>query len=70
VSGDDSLASVADEIDAIAERLADHALALLRDAVHGEGTEAKAAATERVVTRARRALERAAALLRGADDAG
>jgi len=68
VSGGEALASVADEIDAIADRLADRALALLRDAVHGEGTDA--AATERVVTRARRALERAAALLRGADGAG
>jgi len=68
VSGGEALASVADEIDAIADRLADRALALLRDAVHGEGTDA--AATERVVTRARRALERAAALLRGADNAG
>ena len=68
MSRDEALASVADEIDAIAERLADHALALLRDAVHGGGTDA--AATERVVTRARRALNRAAALLRGADGAG
>ena len=68
MSRDETLASVADEIDAIADRLADRALALLRDAVHGEGTDA--AATERVVTRARRALERAAALLRGADGAG
>ena len=68
MSRDEALASVADEIDAIADRLADRALALLRDAVHGGGTDA--AATERVVTRARRALERAAALLRGADGAG
>ena len=42
MSGGEALASVADEIDAIAERLADHALALLRDAVHGGGTDAAA----------------------------
>jgi hypothetical protein len=64
VTGDEALASLADEIDAIAERLADRSLELLRGAVSDpRGTDA--ASTERVVTRARRSLEKASSLLRG-----
>jgi hypothetical protein len=66
VSGDEALTSLADEIDAIAERLADRSLELLREAVHGAATT-EAAAAERVVTRARRSLEKASSLLRGLD---
>jgi hypothetical protein len=67
VSSDEALASLADEIDTIAERLADRSLELLRGAVSDPaGTEA--AATERVVTRARRSLEKASSLLRGLGD--
>jgi hypothetical protein len=61
---DEQLAGIADEIDALAERLADRSLELLRAAV-GDDADGEAAASERVVTRARRALERASALLRG-----
>ena len=64
VSGDEALASLADEIDAIAERLADRSLELLREAV-GDPGSSDAATTERVVTRARRSLEKASSLLRG-----
>jgi len=48
--------------DVLAEELADAALGLLREAVDGDE---EAARTEKVVTRARRAVEKAAALLSG-----
>ncbi len=48
--------------DALAEELADAALVLLREAVEGD---ADAARTEKRVTRARRAVEKASALLAG-----
>ena len=64
MSGDEALASLAEEIDGIAERLADRSLELLRAAV-GDPGSADAAATERIVTRARRSLEKASSLLRG-----
>jgi hypothetical protein len=66
VTRDEALTSLADEIDAIAERLSDRSLELLREAVHDTVTT-EAAATERVVTRARRSLEKASSLLRGLD---
>lgn len=47
-------------LEAIAEELADLALARLREAVEGE---AAAASEERRLTRARRAVEKAAAIL-------
>jgi hypothetical protein len=68
VSGDEALATLADEIDALADRLADRALELLSAAVRADDPEV--ARTERVVTRARRSLEKAAGLLRGADADG
>lgn len=69
MTGDEALRSLADEIDAIAERLADRSLELLRAAVHDAGGT-EAAASERVVTRARRSLEKASTLLRGLDRDG
>jgi DNA-binding ferritin-like protein len=63
---DDSLAELAREIDSIAERLADRSLELLRAAV-ADAENATAASTEKVVTRARRALEKASSLLRAAE---
>ena len=63
---DDELVAIASEIDAIAERLADRALDLLRAATGGDAAGHEAA-VERVVTRARRSLEKAATLLRGPD---
>jgi hypothetical protein len=66
VTSDEALASLADEIDGIAERLADRSLELLHEAV-GDPAAVGAASTERVVTRARRSLEKASSLLRGLD---
>ena len=67
VSVDEGLAELAAEIDALAERLADRSLELLRTAVR-EGPTTEAARREKLVTRARRSLEKAATLLRGLDD--
>jgi len=70
VSSEDSLAELAAAIDALAERLADRSIDLLRSAIDDPGA-AGAAATERLVTRARRSLDKASTLLRTADrDAG
>jgi hypothetical protein len=66
VTGPDTLGDLAAEIDALAERLADRSLDLLRAALEDPGA-AGAAATERLVTRARRALDKASTLLRSAD---
>jgi DNA-binding ferritin-like protein len=68
VSRDEQLGALADEIDAIAERLADRSIELLRAAI-GDAGDSTAAATEKVVTRARRALEKASSLLREFIDA-
>lgn len=54
-----------DRLDAIAEELAERALDVLREAA-ADGAE-KAPAEERLLTRARRAVEKAAGLLRGAE---
>ena len=54
------LDSLKERCDLLAEELADAALELLREAVDGD---AEAARTEKRVTRARRAVEKAAALL-------
>ena len=53
-------------LDDIAEELAEIGLAMLRDAIQTESSSA--AATERRLTRARRAVLKAAALLAGAGD--
>jgi hypothetical protein len=64
VTDDAQLAALADEIDALAERLADRSIELLRTALGGD-TAGSAAGTERIVTRARRSLMKASTLLRG-----
>lgn len=56
------LEGVADRLDAVAEELADLALERLRAAVDAGETKSL---DERRITRARRAVEKAAALLRG-----
>lgn len=56
---------VCDQLEAIAERLADAAMDRLRLALDGEDG---AAADERRMTRARRAVEKAAAILRPPPD--
>jgi hypothetical protein len=62
--GSDDLAEVAAELDAIAERLADLALDRLRTAVDDDaGDPGATAIEERRITRARRAVEKASALL-------
>jgi hypothetical protein len=67
VSADESLGELASRIEGLAEQLADRSLDLLRQAVAGPEHEALAK-TEKVVTRARRSMEKAAALLRGIAD--
>jgi hypothetical protein len=63
VSGTEGLDEIASQIDALAERLADRALDLLRTALESDAKGSEAS-TERVVTRARRSLEKASSLLR------
>jgi hypothetical protein len=58
-----SFDDLADRLDAIGEELADLALDRLRAALDDDGPAA-AAAEERRLTRARRAVEKASALLR------
>ena len=57
---------VRERLESIAEELADLALDRLRSAT--EDGDADAAAEERRITRARRAVEKAVALLRGSTD--
>ena len=60
-----------DRLTAIAEELGDRALERLRAAVDdgdGSGPDPAAVAEERRLTRARRAVEKAAAILREPDD--
>ncbi len=61
------LDALADKCKALAEELADAALELLREAVQGDEGAAK---TEKRVTRARRAVEKAAGLLGGRETGG
>jgi hypothetical protein len=60
---DERLQDLADRLDVVAEDLGDLALDRLRSAVGGDDPS-PAAAEERRITRARRAVEKAAALLR------
>ncbi|HMD46963.1 MAG TPA: hypothetical protein VKG43_12425 [Acidimicrobiales bacterium] len=60
---DDELAALAEGLRATSEQLADLALDRLRAATDAEDPDAEAAAVERRITRARRAVEKAAALL-------
>lgn len=60
------LDEVADDLERLSERLADLALDRLRRATDPDDPDAAvAAAEERTITRARRSVEKAAALLRG-----
>ena len=61
------LESIRARLESISEELADLALDRLREAVGG-GAAADAAAEERRLTRARRAVDKAAALLAGPGD--
>jgi hypothetical protein len=70
VAIDDELAEVASQLDALAERLADLAIDRLRAATDHEDPDPDAASVERRITRARRAVEKAAVLLSGAGRGG
>jgi len=61
----DDLDHLADRLDEIADELADLAMAALRRAID-EGEEGRPT-SERRITRARRSVEKAASLLRGAE---
>ncbi len=66
--GSDAFLDIAKDLDGISERLADHAIDLLGEALHdADPKQSPAAKTERVVTRARRSVEKAVALLRSLD---
>jgi hypothetical protein len=66
---DDDLAALAEELSSVAERLADLALERLRRATDpDEPNAAEAERTERRITRARRAVQKAATLLAGPGD--
>jgi hypothetical protein len=68
VSATDDLADLAGQLSVIAESLADIALDRLRAATDPDDPDPEAAeALERRVTRARRAVERAAGILEGAE---
>lgn len=62
------LDEIRDRLDAIAEELADLAIARLRESIDAGGTEAPAG--EKRITRARRAVEKASHLLGEADATG
>jgi hypothetical protein len=66
VSLRDELDELASDADALAERAADAAIGLLRRAM-SSGPKGPEATAEKLVTRARRSLEKAAVLLRQAD---
>ena len=66
VSAREELDELARDVDALAERAADRALDLLRAAM-STGPKGPEATAERLVTRARRSLEKAATLLRSVD---
>lgn len=60
------LGALADRLDAISEELADAAIELLKDAVR-KGEPGRPA-DEKRITQARRAIDKAAHILRGLDD--
>ena len=65
-SSNDSSEDLANRLDAIAEELADQALDRLREAADADPDDRdRLVAEERRLTRARRAVEKAAALLHG-----
>lgn len=62
---DDELAELRNRLEAISETLAERAMAALRDAL--ESGDPDAPREERRLTRARRAVDKAAAILAGPD---
>ena len=67
---DEQIDSLSERLDDLAEQLADLALELLAEAMGDADPKASPAArTERVVTRARRSVEKATTLLRGINGA-
>lgn len=67
---DEQIGSLAERLDNLAEQLADLALELLGEAMSDEDPKTSdAARTERVVTRARRSVEKASMLLGGINGA-
>lgn len=62
---DERMAELADRLEALAEDLAEAAYDRLREAVLDGHPDAAALNAERRLTRARRAVEKAAAILRG-----
>ena len=61
----EELDAILSDLEAVSERLADHALALLHEALGSEDPrQSPAARAEKVVTRARRSVEKAASLVR------
>ena len=66
---DDEVEALRSELDGLSERLADLALSLLGDALHdADPKTSPRARAERIVTRARRSVEKAASLLASLDD--
>lgn len=66
--GGSRLAELAGELDRLGEALTDAAMDVLREAAYGEEADkAEATKREKVINRARAAVERAAHLLRQAD---
>ncbi|HYA44101.1 MAG TPA: hypothetical protein VED59_00720 [Acidimicrobiales bacterium] len=66
--GEEALAGICSKLEVIAEELADLGMAKLREAI--ETGSVDAAALERRIGRARRAVEKAGALLLGGGDEG
>jgi len=68
MSRENSFESLAEQLDTISEQIAENALDELKAALRRG--EQKRPARERTLTQARRAVEKAAHLLRGLDDEG
>lgn len=66
MSTSEELGELASQVDALAEHAADKALDLLRAAM-STGPKGPEATAEKIVTRARRSLEKAAVLLRSVE---
>ncbi len=64
------LDGVADQLEAIGETLAEMGIGVLRDAIDDPDSDGKRPAEEKRITRARRSVEKAAALLRNESSAG
>ncbi|MCP3934634.1 MAG: hypothetical protein GY708_04595 [Actinomycetia bacterium] len=64
------LDGVADQLETIGETLAEMGIGVLRDAIDDPDSDGKRPAEEKRITRARRSVEKAAALLRNESSAG